>query len=226
MLVCLGLEWKGQHVGVAHVSVQHMLITATNILNVVTTISTLLLYMDLVRMTCWKLNILCIHAAETVCYYKQQYKRHMSWHDLVSSQASNVCITRHAPLNAIAYIVYVKQFVMSLPTLSLGDWFSVTERVGQGFPHARTTHVRMNQRTYTSSTMSQHCWNKNPCKALPRDGMSKVTYNSHTYNRLVRYKFSMATPSLVPRPEKGRRKGPGFHCLRMRLIIRNRNTYS
>jgi len=24
--------------------------------------------------------------------------------------------------------------------------------------------------------------------------------------------------SLVPRPEKGRRKGPGFHCLRMRLI--------
>ena len=32
--------------------------------------------------------------------------------------------------------------------------------------------------------------------------------------------------SLVPRPKKGRRKGPGFHCLRMRLIIRNRNTYS
>ena len=26
------------------------------------------------------------------------------------------------------------------------------------------------------------------------------------------------SPSLVPRPEKGRRKGPGFHCLRMRLI--------
>jgi len=25
--------------------------------------------------------------------------------------------------------------------------------------------------------------------------------------------------SLVPRPEKGRRKGPGFHCLRMRLIV-------
>ena len=24
--------------------------------------------------------------------------------------------------------------------------------------------------------------------------------------------------SLAPRPEKGRRKGPGFHCLRMRLI--------
>ena len=37
----------------------------------------------------------------------------------------------------------------------------------------------------------------------------------------VIYRFS-----LVPRPEKGRRKGPGFNCLRMRLIIRNRNTYS
>ena len=24
--------------------------------------------------------------------------------------------------------------------------------------------------------------------------------------------------SLVPRPEEGRRKGPGFNCLRMRLI--------
>ena len=50
----------------AHVSVQHMLITATNILNVVTTISTLLLYMDLVRMTYWTLKYLVhIHAAET-----------------------------------------------------------------------------------------------------------------------------------------------------------------
>jgi len=38
--------------------------------------------------------------------------------------------------------------------------------------------------------------------------------------------FCIGRPSLVPRPEKGRRKGPGFHCLRMRLIIRNRNTYS
>ena len=28
----------------------------------------------------------------------------------------------------------------------------------------------------------------------------------------------MSLASLVPRPEKGRRKGPGFHCLRMRLI--------
>ena len=52
----------------------------------------------------------------------------MSQHDLVSAQISNVCITRHAALNAIAYIVRVKQFVMSLPSISLGDWFSV----GQG----------------------------------------------------------------------------------------------
>jgi len=34
----------------------------------------------------------------------------MSWHGLVSAQISNVCITRHAALNAIAYIVCVKQF--------------------------------------------------------------------------------------------------------------------
>jgi len=39
----------------------------------------------------------------------------MSRHDLVSAQISNVCVTRHAALNAIAYTVCVKQFVMSLP---------------------------------------------------------------------------------------------------------------
>ena len=32
----------------------------------------------------------------------------MSWHDLVSAQASNVCITRRAALNAVAYMVCVK----------------------------------------------------------------------------------------------------------------------
>jgi len=48
----------------------------------------------------------------------------MSRHDLVSAPISNVCITRHAALNAIAYIVCVKQFVMSLPAISLGYWFS------------------------------------------------------------------------------------------------------
>ena len=37
---------------------------------------------------------------------------------------------------------------------------------------------------------------------------------------------SMYRASLVPRPETARRKGPGFYCLRMRLIICNRNTYS
>jgi len=35
----------------------------------------------------------------------------MSRHDLVPAQTSNVCITHHAALNAIAYIVWVKQFV-------------------------------------------------------------------------------------------------------------------
>jgi len=38
-------------------------------------------------------------------------------------------------------------------------------------------------------------------------------------------RFTLSS-SLVPRPDKGRRKGPGFHCLRMHLIIRNRNAYS
>ena len=56
----------------------------------------------------------------------------MSWHDLVSAQnqISNVCITQHAALNAIAYIVFVKQFVMSLPAISLalGDWFSISRK--------------------------------------------------------------------------------------------------
>ena len=53
----------------------------------------------------------------------------MSWHDLVSAQTSNVCITRHAALSAIAHIVCVKQFVMSI---SLGDWFSGSRKGGTG----------------------------------------------------------------------------------------------
>jgi len=56
----------------------------------------------------------------------------LSRHDLVSAQISNVCITRHAAINAIAYIVCVKQFVMSLPAISLGDWFSVSRKGGTG----------------------------------------------------------------------------------------------
>jgi len=51
---------------------------------------------------------------------------------LVSAQISNVCITRHAALNAIAYTVCVKQFVKSLPAISLGDWFSVSRKGGTG----------------------------------------------------------------------------------------------
>ena len=56
----------------------------------------------------------------------------MSQHNLVSAQTSTVCITHHAALNATAYIVCVKQSVMSLPAISLGDWFSVSRKGGQG----------------------------------------------------------------------------------------------
>jgi len=57
----------------------------------------------------------------------------MSRPDLISAQTSNICITRLAALNAIAYIVYyVKQFVMSFPAISLGDWFSVSRKGGTG----------------------------------------------------------------------------------------------
>jgi len=53
----------------------------------------------------------------------------MSRYDLVSAQTSNVCITHHAALNA----VHAKQFVMSLPAMSLGDWFSMScRKVGRG----------------------------------------------------------------------------------------------
>jgi len=56
----------------------------------------------------------------------------MSQHDLVSAQTSKVCITRHAALNATAYIVCVTHFVMPLPAISLGDWFSVSRKGGTG----------------------------------------------------------------------------------------------
>ena len=90
----------------------------------------------------------------------------MSQHDLISAQTSNVCITRDAPLNAIAYIVCVKQFVMSLPAISLGDWFSVNGKGGTGVSACtlqmiHTTYVRTivptYQCTYASSSMSRHC---------------------------------------------------------------------
>ena len=42
----------------------------------------------------------------------------MSWQDLVSAQISNVCITRHAALNALACVVCVKQFAMLLLAIS------------------------------------------------------------------------------------------------------------
>jgi len=65
----------------------------------------------------------------------------------------------------------------------------------------RTTYVRTNVPTYLHlqhNVSALRCRDKNPCKALSRDGMSKVTYNSHTYNRLVRHKFSNGTPILPP----------------------------
>ena len=48
----------------------------------------------------------------------------------------------------------------------------------------------------------------------------------HNNYIIPRQNVSTVVSSLVPRPETARRKGPGFHCLRMRLIICNRITYS
>jgi len=56
----------------------------------------------------------------------------MSRHDLVSAQISNVYITCHAALNAIVYTVCIKQFVMSLPAISLRYWFSGSRKGGTG----------------------------------------------------------------------------------------------
>jgi len=53
-------------------------------------------------------------------------------YQLVSAEIFNVCITRHAALNAIAYIICVKQFVMSLPAISLRYWFSGSRKGGTG----------------------------------------------------------------------------------------------
>ena len=78
----------------------------------------------------------------------------------------------------------VKQFVMSLPAISLGDWFSVNGKGGTG---VSACTLQMIHTTYVRTNVPTH---NVPCKALSRDGMSKVTYNSHTYNRLVRHKFS------------------------------------
>ena len=57
-------------------------------------------------------------------------RRNMSRHDLVSAQNLQCLHNSHATLNALAYIVCVKQFVMSLPAISLGDWCSVSRKGG------------------------------------------------------------------------------------------------
>jgi len=48
--------------------------------------------------------------------------------DMVSPLTSNVCITCPAALNTIACMCQI--FVMSLPGMSLGDWFSVNRKGG------------------------------------------------------------------------------------------------
>ena len=55
----------------------------------------------------------------------------------------------------------------------------------------------MYQCTYASSTMSQHrgAETKTYARHYPKIVMPKVTYNSHTYNRFLQYKFLMATPT-------------------------------
>ena len=58
------------------------------------------------------------------------------------------------------------------------------------------------------------CRDTRTAKSKETRGM--IEHNSEVYNH----------PSLVPRPETARRKGSGFHCLHMRLIICNRITYS
>jgi len=50
----------------------------------------------------------------------------MSQHDFVSVQTSNVGITHHTTI----WRVCVKQFVMPIPAMSLGDWFSVSRKGG------------------------------------------------------------------------------------------------
>ena len=52
------------------------------------------------------------------------------------------------------------------------------------------TCVRTYQHTYVSRTMSRYYGAETKTKALSTDGMPKVTYNSRTYNRFVRYKSS------------------------------------
>jgi len=49
--------------------------------------------------------------------------------DMVAPLVANVCITHHATLNTTAC---VKQCAMSLPAMSLGDWFSVIRKGGIG----------------------------------------------------------------------------------------------
>ena len=86
-----------------------------------------------------------------------------------------------------------------------------------------TYYICTYQCTYTSSTMSRHYI----CKALSRDGMSKVTYNSHTYNRLVR--FSNGNPILPPSvtvPTALVPTSTPHQCLQSLLMSQNRHVHN
>jgi len=53
---------------------------------------------------------------------------------MVAPLTANVCITCHETFSFKCYsmIVCVKQFVISLPAISLGDWFFVSRKGGTG----------------------------------------------------------------------------------------------
>ena len=57
---------------------------------------------------------------------------------------------------------------------------------------------------------------------------SLICHENHSYANMngASMLLNWVNLSLVPRPERGRRKRPGFHCLHMRLITGNRNTRS
>ena len=105
----------------------------------------------------------------------------MSQHDLVSARISNVCTTRYAALNAIAYIVCVKQFVMSLPAISLGYWFSGS-RKGETGEVGWYIHLKGENRTALCGFGCK--------KSLSRVITQMVLENSHPPHRASIMQFS------------------------------------
>ena len=102
----------------------------------------------------------------------------MSWHGLVSAHTSNV-YNSHATLNALAYIVCVKQFVMSLPAISLGDWFSVSRKgrwVGIYTQRAKTTLlcVVLAEKNPSVGSLSLYKWSRKTVISPHRASMHAV----------------------------------------------------